>query len=1333
MAEESNNEARETLQANSIVAFWKKYLTDVEPCNFPVMNDGIDCPVQERSVSILLDASLQLQHFCNEHQLSLSDILQTAWAFVLCSYVGTDEACFSYLMFTDYGKEEIQGATGALAGMLIRRVQLTRTIPLIETLKGVQNQFLYCLPYQFRLASGIHHATRLCEERTFNTAVCLRRRCSAVLGSPTLQKLDEPYFDPQDGGLPMYDLLVNVVVPSGQVEITLDYRAPKISDEQAMNVVHTFRKVISSILASPDRMAGDLDTFSRRDKDRVWGWNGRLPRGVDSCVHQLVEQQTRICPRSPAIHSWDGELSYAKLEDLSTRLSHHLRSLGIGPEEAVPICFEKSMWAIVTMLGILKAGGACVPLGPSQPVGRLEYVIQDVRAKLVVTSNAHSQLFGSMSQRIVVVTPTLFDGLPLVANAPCAIIQPTRLAFIVYTSGSTGRPKGVMLEHRSVCTSARAHGAARHVGPSSRVLQFAAYTFDVSILDIFATLIHGGCICVSSEHDRLYNLAEVINKMMVNQVQLTPTGVGLLRPSDVPNLKFLSVGGEPIKPGIVTTWVRNVCLNNVYGPTECTFDCVGNFALQDDSHPMNIGRGIAALLWITDPSNHNRLAPVGSVGELLVEGPMLARGYLNQETETAAAFVENPAWVQKDGSGIRRRMYRTGDLVRYASDGSINFVGRKDSQIKLRGQRVEIGEIEYHLSKHPVAAISLVLFPKNGPYSGKLVAILQRHAQTLEVPTEAGDIRLVSESEMKTQRIEMSQISSHLKERLPEVMVPAVWIVIEKMPLLASAKINRKKVYTWLENLCLDSCSAIMANSVRIGPAIASHKTTALEISMKVSSLVAMGNGELQSRLKGQDFALSLAGMDSITSITLADFISQNYGVTVGAETLLKAGMTVLQLAEYVERQRIDGSPGETSPKLDIMREFCKLNGQLMGFGGRLDINRQQPPPAIRRVFVTGVTGYLGTQILKKLLDQPQIEQVIAHVRGYTIEHATQRLVKSAKLAKWWSDSFLERLEVWAGDLAQPELGLMGQQWRRISGNTSPDKTVDAIVHNGAAVYWNADYHTLKAVNVLSTVDLLNAATTSGSEPKLVYISGGHFRWNGESREVVAAGLASSNGYSQTKLISELLVEDVARKSRKNYHRFSVIKPGMIIGPKPEGLANVDDFLWRLVAGAVNIKGYDRDNAGSWLYISDSERVANKVVESLLSGSDKADVSGQILDGITVQEFWDVLTTDLGYDIQPMSHQDWIEALYNDIKVNGDQHPLWPFLRSLRMVYTNLGWRKPTLETSNLDKEGIKKAIRKNVEYLVSIGFLAKPDGERLAATAEDVFKRSRDGWVTTR
>jgi hypothetical protein len=203
MAEESNNEARETLQANSIVAFWKKYLTDVEPCNFPVMNDGIDCPVQERSVSILLDASLQLRHFCNEHQLSLSDILQTAWAFVLCSYVGTDEACFSYLMFTDYGKEEIQGATGALAGMLIRRVQLTRTIPLIETLKGVQNQFLYCLPYQFRLASGIHHATRLCEERTFNTAVCLRRRCSAVLGSPTLRKLDEPYFDPQDGGLPM--------------------------------------------------------------------------------------------------------------------------------------------------------------------------------------------------------------------------------------------------------------------------------------------------------------------------------------------------------------------------------------------------------------------------------------------------------------------------------------------------------------------------------------------------------------------------------------------------------------------------------------------------------------------------------------------------------------------------------------------------------------------------------------------------------------------------------------------------------------------------------------------------------------------------------------------------------------------------------------------------------------------------------------------------------------------------------------------------------------------------------------------------------------------------
>ena len=208
------------------------------------------------------------------------------------------------------------------------------------------------------------------------------------------------------------------------------------------------------------------------------------------------------------------------------------------------------------------------------------------------------------------------------------------------------------------------------------------------------------------------------------------------------------------------------------------------------------------------------------------------------------------------------------------------------------------------------------------------------------------------------------------------------------------------------------------------------------------------------------------------------------------------------------------------------------------------------------------------------------------------------------------------------------------------------------------------------------------------------------------------------------------MIEEVARKSTESHCGFSIIKPGIIIGTAQEGKANVDDFLWRLVAGVVNIRSYDIDTAESWLYISDVERVANEVLESLLDNSGKAHVRREILDGITLQEFWDVLTRGPGYDLRPTSHNNLLAALYKDIELNGELHPLWPLLPSLQQAYTSLGRKKPVSENLSFRTEGIKKAIGKNVEYLISIGFLPRPDGKRLPAAGMEVFRRSRNGWL---
>ena len=234
---------------------------------------------------------------------------------------------------------------------------------------------------------------------------------------------------------------------------------------------------------------------------------------------------------------------------------------------------------------------------------------------------------------------------------------------------------------------------------SSRTLQFAAFTFDISFSDIFATLAGGGCVCIPSDNDRMNDLETAIRSLRVNSACLTTTVARQLRPSRVSGLKFLAVAGEAPTQEILDIWADKVCLMNMYGPAECTIYSAGITEISVRDRPQNIGRGVGARLWIADPHNHNRLAAVGAVGELLIEGPILARSYLKDEAKTRAAFIENPLWLLQERGDQPHRLYKTGDLVHYASDGSIVYLGRKDTQVKVGGQRVELGEIESQLAK----------------------------------------------------------------------------------------------------------------------------------------------------------------------------------------------------------------------------------------------------------------------------------------------------------------------------------------------------------------------------------------------------------------------------------------------------------------------------------------------------------------------------------------------------------------------------------------------------------------------------------------------------------
>ncbi len=353
------------------------------------------------------------------------------------------------------------------------------------------------------------------------------------------------------------------------------------------------------------------------------------------------------------------------------------------------------------MLAVLKAGGGVVPLDAAHPAHALEEKVSDASAHVVVASETRARIFEAMVPYVVAVGPghlfapshaTAENSSSDVTGAAGATsptdsrnhnrpdVSPSSPAFVMFTSGSTGKPKGVVLCHQALASSALAHGSALGIGSHTRFLQFAAHTFDNSIEEMFTTLVHGGCVCVPSEADRLGDLPGAISSLGANFMDLTPTVAALLRPDQVPSIRGMAVGGEALTREVLDIWGGAVPVHNQYGPSECSINATHRLHADAQGEVANIGSSVGSVSWVVDPRDHDRLVPIGCVGELLIEGPILARGYLGRPEETARAFIELPKWALLDphhaGRG-RRRMYKTGDLVRYNSDGSLIYLGRK--------------------------------------------------------------------------------------------------------------------------------------------------------------------------------------------------------------------------------------------------------------------------------------------------------------------------------------------------------------------------------------------------------------------------------------------------------------------------------------------------------------------------------------------------------------------------------------------------------------------------------------------------------------------------------
>ena len=560
--------------------------------------------------------------------------------------------------------------------------------------------------------------------------------------------------------------------------------------------------MLTQLLRQPQALLADIACFSKHDMVQVLEWNSNDLSHIERCVHDVIEDQVSLRPQAEAVCAWDGSFSYSELSIAATNLASYLIELGVGPGVFVPICFDKCKFVIVSMVAILKAGAAFVPLDPQNPVERLRSLASKVDAQTLLCSKNHVEMLEGIANRVIPIDSDMIRGLPPASKPVQSRAAPNDPAYMIFTSGSTGEPKAAVIEHHAILSSAEVHAPKMQIDSESRVLHFAACTWDVSIVETVTTLTRGGCVCIPSEHARLNNLEEAINSMRVTWSLLTPTVAKLIDPADIPGLQVLALGGEAMTEGLIQAWSHRT-LMNVYGPAECSVVSHVNPAMTPGTSPFCLGGHIGVHAWIVDKSNHNRLVPIGSIGELVVEGFTLGRGYHKENEKTSAAWISAPIWTREQPSAGRKRyMYKSGDLVRYNADGTFEFIGRKDTQIKFHGQRIELGEIEHNVNRHERIRHGMVVLPKTGFCQGRLVTIVQlaneegqdlvpngRPLQLLE-----GDLRSTADSLVSSMR-------TILADKLPIYMIPSMWIVVEYIPLLQSGKLDRRRVSTWIAEM----------------------------------------------------------------------------------------------------------------------------------------------------------------------------------------------------------------------------------------------------------------------------------------------------------------------------------------------------------------------------------------------------------------------------------------------------------------------------------------------------------------------------------------------------
>ncbi|MET8950235.1 non-ribosomal peptide synthetase [Streptomyces sp. NPDC004393] len=709
-----------------------------------------------------------LRRLAREHRLTFSTVLQTAWGLVLSRYTGRRDVVLGMTMtHRPADLDGIEDTLGLFINTLPLRVRLDPHRPFVDSCADVQAA-------QTRVRG--HLGSALADVQQWSGAEPgepLFESIMTILNVPRIGNLGN-----RSGELTVergeyryhtnYPLAV-LVVPDEEITLRIGYDRARFGAAEIERMLGHFATILEAVAADITRPSSGISLLTDEERHAVDAW-GRGPSVEPSttCLQQLFEEQARLSPDAPALTHDVHVLTYRQLDARANQLARFLRKRGIGVESRVGLCLARSVDLVVAILGVLKAGGAFVPLDPAYPQDRLDFMSRDAELSLLLTDGTTRRHLSGLDAPCLQLDEERgaideYDTAPVVGDG-----RPGNLAYVIYTSGSTGRPKGTLVTHDGVVNSCLAQRDVFGVGPQDRVLQWASPSFDASVFEVFLALGAGAVLCLGAQEDLMPGpaLVDLLARERITWLVMAPSALAALpaqAPSQLPELRGIVLGGESVSPELMARWCPGRKVFNVYGHTETSIWATVQECAADGRRP-SVGRPVRGVqLHLLDSSGQP--VPVGLPGELCLGGVAVGRGYLNRPGLTAERFPADP-FSELAGS----RLYRSGDLLRWRPDGRLDFVGRADGQTKLRGLRIETGEVESALREHPAVKDAAVQV-RAGAADGDQLLV----AYLVPAPGDAH---------------QDADWRDFLRETLPDYMVPNAFVTLPSLPLTANGKLD---------------------------------------------------------------------------------------------------------------------------------------------------------------------------------------------------------------------------------------------------------------------------------------------------------------------------------------------------------------------------------------------------------------------------------------------------------------------------------------------------------------------------------------------------------------